>query len=123
MDALECCGVTDALERHDPFCPRAIDLGLPRLAEGEEPIDVEQADAPLDIDAPDEVKAPTAGPVALTKGSPCVGCGRSHCTPRDRKLGALRIAAECEWRLKYPDMEAHEVIADLEEKLRVHAAE
>lgn len=28
----------DALDRHDPTCPRAIRLGLSRLAEGEEPI-------------------------------------------------------------------------------------
>jgi hypothetical protein len=33
------CGVVDALGRHDGTCPRAIELGLPRLADGEEPID------------------------------------------------------------------------------------
>ena len=40
-DVEEClsCGVLDALARHDPMCDRAIKLGLPRLAEGEEPID------------------------------------------------------------------------------------
>ena len=27
------CGVVDALDRHDPMCPRAIRLGLLRLAE------------------------------------------------------------------------------------------
>ena len=32
------CGVVDALDRHDPMCPRAIRLGLLRLAEGEAPI-------------------------------------------------------------------------------------
>jgi hypothetical protein len=33
------CGIVDALGRHDGTCPRAIEMGLPRLADGEEPID------------------------------------------------------------------------------------
>jgi hypothetical protein len=33
------CGVLDALGRHDPACPHALNIGLPRLAEGEDPID------------------------------------------------------------------------------------
>lgn len=32
------CGVVDALGRHDPMCPYALRIGLPRLAEGEAPI-------------------------------------------------------------------------------------
>lgn len=43
------CGVLDALGRHDPMCDRAIKLGLPRLAEDEEPIDPhDQAEAELE---------------------------------------------------------------------------
>jgi hypothetical protein len=32
------CGVLDALDRHRGDCQYAIDIGLPRLADGEEPI-------------------------------------------------------------------------------------
>jgi hypothetical protein len=33
------CGIIDALGRHAGDCPRAIEIGLPRLADGEAPID------------------------------------------------------------------------------------
>lgn len=33
------CGVRDALGRHAGNCPRALEIGLPRLAEDEDPID------------------------------------------------------------------------------------
>jgi len=33
------CGVADALGRHAGDCPRAIEIGLPRLSEGEDPIE------------------------------------------------------------------------------------
>jgi hypothetical protein len=33
------CGVLDALGRHAGTCPRALEMGLPRLADGEDPID------------------------------------------------------------------------------------
>jgi hypothetical protein len=33
------CGVSDALGRHAGNCARALEMGLPRLADGEEPID------------------------------------------------------------------------------------
>jgi len=36
------CGVLDALGRHGPTCPYALKIGLPRLAEGEEPIEREE---------------------------------------------------------------------------------
>jgi hypothetical protein len=42
MTACQHCGVDDALGRHDPVCPHAIDIGLPRLAEGEDPIAPEE---------------------------------------------------------------------------------
>jgi hypothetical protein len=42
--ACEYCGVLDALDRHDGTCPRARELGLPRLAEGEAPIDPTEID-------------------------------------------------------------------------------
>jgi hypothetical protein len=42
------CGVQDALGRHDPTCSYALQIGLPRLAEGEEPIE------PMDDDDPNE---------------------------------------------------------------------
>jgi hypothetical protein len=49
IDACTDCGVLDALSRHDPMCGRAIQYGLPRLAEGEQPIDpVEYENAPED---------------------------------------------------------------------------
>ena len=41
------CGVLDSLDRHDPMCPRAIRLGLLRLAEGEPPIDPSDSEEPL----------------------------------------------------------------------------
>lgn len=38
------CGVLDALGRHAGDCPRALEMGLPRLADGEDPIDpIEEA--------------------------------------------------------------------------------
>jgi hypothetical protein len=40
----EHCGVLDALGRHDGACPYAVEVGLPRLAEGEPPIDPEDPD-------------------------------------------------------------------------------
>jgi hypothetical protein len=49
--ACEYCGVRDALERHDGACPRAIELGLPRLAEGEEPIDPDEGEIAIEADA------------------------------------------------------------------------
>jgi len=33
------CGILDALGRHAGTCPRALEMGLPRLADGEDPID------------------------------------------------------------------------------------
>ena len=33
------CGIVDALGRHAGDCPRALEMGLPRLADGEDPID------------------------------------------------------------------------------------
>lgn len=38
-EACETCGVIDALGRHASMCAYAIRIGLPRLAEDEEPID------------------------------------------------------------------------------------
>lgn len=38
-EACTTCGVLDALGRHDPMCQYAINIGAPRLAEDEEPID------------------------------------------------------------------------------------
>jgi hypothetical protein len=53
--AEECrfCGVLDALERHAPDCQHAISIGLPRLAEGEEPIppDEDLPNGPIPFDA------------------------------------------------------------------------
>lgn len=40
----EHCGVLDALGRHDGACSYALDVGLPRLAEGEPPIDPNDPD-------------------------------------------------------------------------------
>jgi hypothetical protein len=37
----QACGVLDALGRHDGTCSYALEVGLPRLAEGEDPIDPE----------------------------------------------------------------------------------
>lgn len=46
-EACEDCGIVDALDRHDPMCPRALRLGLLRLAEGEAPIDPSDSEEPL----------------------------------------------------------------------------
>lgn len=62
-EACEDCGVLDALDRHDPMCPRAIRLGLLRLAEGEAPIPPgEDEGEPGEIDGGD---LPEPGAVAL----------------------------------------------------------
>ena len=54
VEACQECGVLDALSRHDPMCPYAIRIGLPRLAEGEQPIEPgAEADA-LPEAAPEE---------------------------------------------------------------------
>lgn len=50
------CGVHDALGRHAGDCQHAIDVGLPRLADGEEPIadfdeDIESDQSTDDYDA------------------------------------------------------------------------
>jgi hypothetical protein len=37
-EACKTCGVLDALDRHAPDCSRALEIGLPRLSENEEPI-------------------------------------------------------------------------------------
>jgi hypothetical protein len=47
VTACEHCGVDDALGRHDPACPHALAIDLPRLAEGEEPIAPHEDDDPL----------------------------------------------------------------------------
>ena len=44
------CGVRDALGRHAPMCAYAIGIGLPRLAEGEEPIDPALNETDLDVE-------------------------------------------------------------------------
>ena len=46
-EACDECVVRDALGRHGPMCPRALRLGLLRLAEGEEPIDPSDSEEPL----------------------------------------------------------------------------
>ena len=61
------CGVLDALERHAGNCPRAVSLGLPRLAEGEEPI------GPDDIDAVPEEEGYEEGPVPVARPSEPLG--------------------------------------------------
>lgn len=46
------CGIVDALDRHASDCPHAIELDLPRLAEGEPPIDpreYEQAERTVEL--------------------------------------------------------------------------
>lgn len=48
------CGVIDALSRHDPMCGYAIRIGLPRLAEGEQPIEPGAEDDALPEAAPEE---------------------------------------------------------------------
>jgi hypothetical protein len=55
------CGVEDALGRHAGDCAHAIEIGLPRLAEGEDPIDprdVEIEEHTIDLDGPDDEEAP-----------------------------------------------------------------
>lgn len=59
MDECPECGTLDALAQHAPTCQRAISLGLPRLAEGEEPIPVDVAPDPVP-DPVDEVVPPSA---------------------------------------------------------------
>ena len=44
LEACRWCGVVDALGRHAGDCQHAIEVGLPRLADGEEPIDPAQED-------------------------------------------------------------------------------
>ena len=44
------CGVLDALGRHAGNCPYALEVGLPRLAEGEDPIDPAEPDLGLGQD-------------------------------------------------------------------------
>lgn len=46
-DACEVCGVLDALGRHDGACSYAIRIGLPRLAEDEEPISPADSEEPI----------------------------------------------------------------------------
>lgn len=66
------CGVWDALGRHAGTCPRAIEIGLPRLADGEEPIDpIEdereyaqaQAELPELNDAPGDIQRAPPDPL------------------------------------------------------------
>jgi hypothetical protein len=47
-DPCEICGVNDALGRHGSMCTRAIQLGLPRLAEDEDPIEPDPPEDPDD---------------------------------------------------------------------------
>lgn len=62
-----CCGVADALGRHAPDCIHALEIGLPRLAEGEEAIDSAEMEALTDdelaIEDPNE-ESGYDGPVA-----------------------------------------------------------
>lgn len=46
------CGILDALGRHAGECPRALEMGLPRLADGEDPIDPieEYGDEPEELE-------------------------------------------------------------------------
>lgn len=60
MDECPECGTLDALSQHAATCKRAINLGLPRLAEGEEPIPVEAPPPEPVPDPADEVIPPSA---------------------------------------------------------------
>jgi hypothetical protein len=62
----ERCGVLDALERHAPDCAYAISIGLPRLSEGEEPIDPTEEEAPTPEGPTPELIAQVVAPVVRT---------------------------------------------------------
>ena len=61
------CSVTDALARHAPDCEYAITMGLPRLSDGEEPIEgdgIDEGDREA-IQAPPRRSAISPDPPAL----------------------------------------------------------
>lgn len=55
-EACDECLVRDALGRHDPMCPRALRLGLLRLAEGEEPIEPGEVDEDAAVERAEEAE-------------------------------------------------------------------
>lgn len=52
MESCPECGPLDELARHHGLCRRAVQLGLPRLADGEEPIPAVEAPEPAPAAAP-----------------------------------------------------------------------
>ena len=76
------CLVRDALGRHDSMCPRALRLGLVRLAEGEEPIEPGEVDEDEAVERAEEAEmASEREPVVIRRSrssSSASGPGRSE---------------------------------------------
>jgi hypothetical protein len=110
------CGVLDALERHAGDCPRALEMGLPRLADGEEPIDpvdeasYEVADEPVEVAEPDPlltvarerdvVRDKRVSDLWMAFGyNPDNDDGSFDAVVFDSELDALRYAVAAHWQV------------------------
>lgn len=112
------CGALDALDRHSPMCMHAAELGLSRLAEGEDPIPPESDPEPnAEVEEPvvELVRPAAPAPAArLNWRRLCIACGEEHVGDDFLSFGKGRVARSCAWVLDYPDTPAHVVIAGLE---------